>query len=85
MNLTIIGIASIIIIAIIGVVMVCINKSATTLALYVAGLIFLAFGVYLLPASMWRSIAVGLLIIGASLEVIAIVVTRRKKLNKDNV
>lgn len=45
----------------------------------VLAVIFIGIGVYLLPATMWRNIAVGALIIGILLLVVGIFLLRKQK------
>lgn len=71
MNATIIGMVCIFVIAIFGAVLRYLKKSIKGIVLYIIGLISLSFGVYLLPATMWRTISTGFLIIGIVFELVA--------------
>ena len=79
MNVTILGFIVVVIIAIVGIVLGCLKKSIAVLALYILGLLALIAGVYLLPATMWKPISTGFLVIGVLLEAIAIGYTLKEK------
>ena len=54
-------------------------KGTARVLCIVLAVIFIGIGVYLLPATMWRNIAVGALIIGILLLVVGIFLLRKQK------
>lgn len=79
MNIFLIGIVAIVIISMCAVALKNISNRAWVIALYILGLLALGVGLYLLPASTWKSISIGALIVGIILEAVAIGITVRYK------
>lgn len=78
MNITFIGIIIIVILVITSIILGCIKKSMPTLLFSILGIISLAIGCYLLPATMWRVFSIFFLSIGILFELIALIITIRK-------
>lgn len=66
--------------AAVGAFLGCIGKPTWVFMLYILGLVFLAIGIYLFPASMWKNISVAFLLIGMLMDLIAIIVTFKQKI-----
>lgn len=75
MNLLIIGIIVVLLITIIGIGIGCVKKTPITPLFFILGVIALAIGVYLFPATMWRVFSITFLLSGLLLELVAIVMT----------
>lgn len=75
MNILLVGIVLVVMIVLGGVIMRYVNNMVWVMALYILGFVSLVLGVYLLPATMWRGIAIACLVVGVLLELVAIVLT----------
>ncbi len=79
MNNTLIWIVVLVLFLVTGMVAGYKKKSAMLALIYLPGILSIAAGIYLLPATMWKNISFGLLIVGLALELIAIISTVRLK------
>lgn len=72
MNLVILFLLAVIILVVIGITMLVLKKQmkAGSILLWIIGVFFIVAGVYLFPATMWRSISIGALCIGLVLVLI---------------
>ncbi|MBE5943089.1 MAG: hypothetical protein E7264_11215 [Lachnospiraceae bacterium] len=84
MNIIFIGIVAIVIITMCAFALKNISNKIWVIALYILGLFALGIGFYLLPATAWKSISLGALIVGIVFEIVAVRITIRcKKSNNE--
>ncbi len=79
MNIYLVGIIAVVVIVLSVVALKNSSNKVRVIALYILGLLPLGFGLYLLPASSWRSISIAAIVVGCIIEIVAIVITVRCK------